>query len=58
MSVYYMSLLKLSGKVKMALEKRQRDFLWEGNKGRKDHLVKWEDVCQSKEFDGSGIGHL
>lgn len=34
----------------MALEKRQQNFLWEGNKEKKDHLVKWKDVCRPKEF--------
>lgn len=56
--VYYMSLFKMPIKVSWELKKCQRDFLWEGGRGKKDHLVKWDNVCRPKEFGGLGIGHL
>lgn len=48
-SVYYMSLYKMPKKVVMAIERYQRDFLWEDGSQRKDHLVKWEIVTKSKQ---------
>lgn len=31
--------------------------LWEGM-GKKDHLVKWEDVYKPKSMGGLVIGHI
>lgn len=56
--VYYMSLFKIPKKIDLVLKKYQRDFLWEVGKEKKDHLMKWEDVCRPKEFGCLGIGHL
>jgi len=56
--VYYMSLFRMSRKVSLGLKKCQQDFLWDESKEKKDHLVKWEDVCRLKEYGGLGIGHL
>lgn len=39
--VYYMSLFTMPYKVVMTIEKLQSDFLWEGGRQKKDHLVKW-----------------
>ena len=54
-----MSLFPLPRKVKIILEKIQRDFLWGGgNLERKIHLVNWDIVCSSKEKGGLGIRSL
>lgn len=54
--VYYMLLFKMPCKVVHLLKKAQRDFLWEGGRGEKDHLVKWFEVCKTQE-GGLEIGH-
>lgn len=39
--------------------KIQRDFLWDGcSLERKCHLVKWNQVCSSKDKGGLGIRKL
>ena len=54
-----MSLFRLPKRVKIRLEKIQRDFLWGGgNLERKIHLVKWDIVCSSKVKGGLGIRSL
>ena len=59
MPTYVMSLFRLPRKVKIRLEKIQRDFLWGGgNLERKIHLVNWNIVCLSKEKEGLGIRSL
>ena len=56
---YVMSLFRLPRKVKIRLEKIQRDFLWGGgNLERKIHLVNWDIVCSSKVKGGLGIRSL
>ena len=56
---YAMSQFRLPRKVKIRLEKIQRDFLWGGgNLERKTHLVKWDIVCSSKVKGGLGIHSL
>jgi len=40
------------------LEKCQRDFLWDGGLSKKDHLVKWDEVCKPKSAGDLGIGGL
>ncbi|KAM2004953.1 hypothetical protein FF1_000090 [Malus domestica] len=57
--VYYMSLFKVPCGVIRKLEKLMNGFLWEGvGEGKKFHLVKWGDVCKSKEDGGLGLGNL
>ena len=59
MPTYVMSLFRLPKKVKIILEKIQRDFLWGGDKlERKIHLVNWDIVCSSKVKGGLGICSL
>jgi len=58
MPVYYMSLFKMPSQMVKELEKYQRNFLWDGGMGKKDHLVNWDELCRLKEFGGLGIGHL
>ena len=54
-----MSLFRMPRKVKIRLEKIQRDFLWGGgNLERKIHLVNWDIVCSSKVKGGLGIRNL
>lgn len=56
--MYYTSLYKVLVKVVCAVEKYPRDFLWEGGRQRKDHLVKWETVMKPKEQRGLGVGKI
>ena len=56
MPTYLLSLFRIPKKVKLRLEKIQRDFLWGGGSSeRKIHLLNWDSVCQSKEKGGLGI---
>lgn len=32
--------------------------MWSCGIEKKDHLVKWADVCRPKDWGGSGIGHF
>lgn len=43
-SVYLMSIFKIPVKVGKKIGQLQRTFLWDGG-GRKDHLIRWEEVC-------------
>lgn len=56
--VYIMSLFKMLTKITHQVEKLQRDFLWEGGHEKKDHLVGWKYVCQSKAEGSLGIGRI
>ena len=59
MPTYLMSLFRLPSRVKLRLEKIQRDFLWGGgNLERRLPLVNWETICLSKEKGGLGIRNL
>lgn len=40
------------------IEKYQRDFVWEGGRQNKDHLIKWETIVNSKEYEGLGVGRI
>lgn len=53
--IYYMCLFKMPSKIANILEKY---FLWEDSNGKKDHLVKWLDVCKPRHMGGLGIGNL
>ena len=47
--IYFMSLLRMSRRVCLSLEKIQMDFLWGGGSSeRKSYLVKWAIVCSNK----------
>ena len=54
-----MSLFVIPRKVRIRLERIQRDFLW-GALGERSkiHLVKWSNVCKAKNFGGLGIRRL
>ena len=41
------------------IERLQRDFLWSGvREGKRDHLVSWDVVCNSKVKGGLGFGKI
>lgn len=56
--VYYMSLFRMPSTVGKMIEKLQLDFLWEGNGGKKNHLIRWKEVIKPKEYGGLGLGRL
>lgn len=58
MSLSTMSLYNVPAKVVHTIEKFQRDFLCEGGRQKKDHLIKWESMVQPKEFGGIGMGRI
>ncbi|KAJ9697075.1 hypothetical protein PVL29_009023 [Vitis rotundifolia] len=59
MPVYCMSLFYLPRKVRLRLEKIQRDFLWGGGAlERRPHLVKWSLVCLERKKGGLGVRNL
>lgn len=55
---YYMSIFKAPVKVIKAIEKMQRDFLWELGENRKNHLLSWEKVCWPVDKGGLGLGSI
>ena len=59
MPIDFMSLFYLPRKVRLRLEKIQRDFLWgEGALVQKLHLVRWNLVCLEKRKSGLGVRNL
>ena len=47
--IYFMSLFWMPRRVRLRLEKIQRDFWWGGGAlEKKPHLVKWDIVCLNK----------
>ncbi|KAJ9681633.1 hypothetical protein PVL29_017839 [Vitis rotundifolia] len=59
MPIYFMSLFYLPRKVRLRLEKIQRDFLWGGGAiVEKPHLVRWNLVCMEKRKGGLGVRNL
>ena len=59
MPSYFLSLFKLPASVAAKIKKLQRDFLWSGiGEGKRDHLVRWDVVCKSKEIGGLGFGNI
>ena len=53
---YFLSLFKILASVAAKIEKLQRDFLWSGvGDGKRDHLVSWDIVCNSKVKGGLGF---
>ncbi|RVW17848.1 Isoamylase 3, chloroplastic [Vitis vinifera] len=56
MPSYFLSLVKIPASVAGKIERLQRDFLWSGvRKGKRDHLVSWDVVCNLKAKKGIGI---
>ncbi|XP_062118257.1 uncharacterized protein LOC133831865 [Humulus lupulus] len=57
--VYYLSLFRIPKNVVEVIEKLMCDFLWEGaDKSGADHLVSWNEVCNSRSHGGLRIGNL
>jgi hypothetical protein len=58
--VFYLSFLKIPLKVRMAIVRIQRNFLWGGASGVKNKIawVSWKDVCRPKEDGGLGVRDL
>ena len=59
MPIYFMSIFYLPRKVRLRLEKIQRDFLWGGGAlAQKPHLVRWNLVCLEKSKGGLEVRNL
>ena len=57
--IYFMSLFRMLRRVRLRLEKIQRDFLWGGGAlENKPYLVKWDFVCLDKRKGGFGVERL
>lgn len=53
---YYLSLFKALMSVFKIIEKKMRNFLWEGAKDKgKSHLVRWDLIIKPKDAGGLGI---
>ena len=54
-----MSLFVIPRKVRLRLEKIQREFLWgDMEERRKIHLVRWAVICKDKRHGGLGLRYL
>ena len=54
-----MSLFVIPRRVRLRLEKIQREFLWGDLEGRRRiHLVRWTAICTDKRYGGLGLRHL
>ena len=57
--IYFMSLFEIPRKVRLRLEKIQREFLWgDMEERRKIHLVRWAAICKDKRYGGLGLRHM
>ncbi|WKA03180.1 hypothetical protein VitviT2T_021306 [Vitis vinifera] len=57
--IYFMSLFVIPRKVRLRLEKIQKEFLWgDMEERRKIHLVRWEVICKDKRHGGLGLRYL
>ncbi|RVX19153.1 putative ribonuclease H protein [Vitis vinifera] len=57
--IYFMSLFVIPRKVRLRLEKIQREFLWgDMEERRKIHLVRWEVTCKDMRHGGLGLRYL
>ncbi|RVX19303.1 putative serine/threonine protein phosphatase 2A regulatory subunit B''gamma [Vitis vinifera] len=57
--IYFMSLFVIPRKVRLRLEKIQREFLWgDMEERRKIHLVRWEVICKDMRHGGLGLRYL
>ncbi|RVW16838.1 hypothetical protein CK203_098160 [Vitis vinifera] len=53
------TLIRIIFLVAAKIEKLQRDFLWSRvGEGKRDHLVSWDVVCNSKVKGGLGFGKI
>ena len=56
LSIYFMSLFIMPRKVRIRLERIQREFLWGDMEERmKIHLISWSVICKDKKH-GEGLG--
>ena len=59
MPIYFMSLFYFPIKVRLRLEKIQRDFLWSRETlVQRSHLVRWNLVCLERKKGGLGVRNL
>ncbi|KAJ9709801.1 hypothetical protein PVL29_001319 [Vitis rotundifolia] len=59
MPCYFLSLFKIPASVAAKIERLQRDFLWSRiGEGKRDHLVRWDVVCNPKAEGGLGFGKI
>ena len=59
MPINFMSLFYLPRKLRLRLEKIQKDFLWGGGAlMQRPHLVRWNLVCLEKRKGGLGVRNL
>ena len=57
--IYFMSLIVIPKKVRIKLERIQREFLrGDLEERRKIHLVGWSVICKDKKHGGLGLRHL
>ena len=57
--IYFMSLFVIPRKVRIGLERVQREFLrGDMEERRKIHLVSWLAICKDKKYGGLGLRHL
>lgn len=56
--LYYLSVFSIPTKVAKKLEQIQRIFLWEGNRTKKYHIIKWSEVTLPKSMGDLGIGNI
>ena len=57
--IYFMSLFVIPKKMRIILERIQREFLWGDMKERrKIHLISWLDICKDNKHEGLGLRHL
>ena len=54
-----MSLFVIPKKVRIRLERIQREFLWgDMEERRKMYLISWSVICKDKKHGGLGLRHL
>ena len=55
---YMMSVFPAPHKVIQRIDALRRNIFWQGNKDKKFHLVKWEEVIKNKKEWGLGIRNM
>ena len=59
MPIYFMSFFYMPRKIRLRLEKIQRDFLWGGGAlEQMPHFVRWNLVCLEREKGSLGVRNL